>query len=112
MIEKEAKQRLASQSNSAFIQVSQRSTKEQKMTTKQIIEAKVIDTNNHLRGWMDVEVEFHKNLPVVVIHDGKTYNYTGKDGVWMSRGRETREMATTDDARLWVTLDGTQVLED
>ncbi len=82
------------------------------MATKQTIEAKVIDTNHHLRGWMDIKVEFHQDKPVEVVHDGKTYAFTGKDGVWMSTGRETREMATPDDARLWITLDGRTVLED
>jgi hypothetical protein len=82
------------------------------MNSKQTIEAKVIDTNHQLRGWMDVAVEFHQSLPVEVIHDGRTYSYTGKDGVWMSTGRETREMATMEDARLWITLDGRIVLED
>ena len=82
------------------------------MNSKQSIEAKVIDTNHHLRGWMNVEVEFHPNRPVEVIHDGKAYTFTGKDGVWMSTGRETREMATPEDARLWITLDGRIVLED
>ena len=85
---------------------------EDSMNSKQTIEAKVIDTNHRLRGWMNVDVEFHQNLPVEVIHDGKTYTYTGKDGVWMSTGRETREMATIKDARLWITLDGRIVLED
>jgi hypothetical protein len=41
------------------------------MNSKQTIEAKVIDTNHRLRGWMNVDVEFHQNLPVEVIHDGK-----------------------------------------
>ena len=30
----------------------------------------------------------------------------------MTTGRETREMATIEDARLWITLDGRIVLED
>ena len=37
------------------------------MNSKQTIEAKVIDTNHRLRGWMNVDVEFHQNLPVEVI---------------------------------------------
>jgi hypothetical protein len=82
------------------------------MTTRQTIEANVIDTNHQLRGWMEIQVEFHQDQPVEVVHDGQTYSYTGKDGVWMSTGRETREMATLDDARLWITLDGRTVLED
>ncbi len=82
------------------------------MNSKQSIEAKVIDTNHHLRGWMDIQVEFDQGKPIEVVHDGKTYSFTGKDGVWMSTGRETREMATPEDARLWITLDGRIVLED
>ena len=61
---------------------------------------------------MDIQVEFHQGKPIEVVHDGKTYTFTGKDGVWMSTGRETREMATPEDARLWITLDGRIVLED
>ena len=82
------------------------------MTTTQTIEALVTDTNGRLRGQMAIAVEFHQGVPCEVIHDGKTYSYTGKDGVWMSTGRETREMATMEDARLWITLDGRIVLED
>lgn len=82
------------------------------MTTKQPVKTKVIDTNHHLRGWMDIQVEFCQDKPVSVVHDCKTYSFTGKDGIWMSAGRETREMATHDDARLWITLDGRTVLED
>ena len=82
------------------------------MDIKKTIEAKVIDTNHRLRGWMDVSVEFHQGLPVEVVHDDKTYTFTGKDGVWMSTGRKTREMATIDDARLWITVDGRTVLDD
>jgi hypothetical protein len=85
---------------------------EDSMNSKQSIEAKVIDTNHNLRGWMDIQVEFHQGKPVEVVHDGKTYTFTGKDGVWMSTGRETREMATPEDARLWITQDGRIVLED
>ena len=82
------------------------------MNSKQTIEAKVIDTNQRLRGWMDIQVEFHQRKPIEVVHDGRTYTFTGKDGVWMSTGRETREMATPEDSRLWITLDGRIVLED
>lgn len=82
------------------------------MNTKQTIEAKVIDTNHCLRGWMNVDVEFHKKLPVEVIHDGKTYTYTGKDGHHIASGIATVEMATDDDARLWISHDGSQIWED
>ncbi|MCX8017710.1 MAG: hypothetical protein N2690_07420 [Rhodocyclaceae bacterium] len=74
--------------------------------------AKVFDTNHRLRGHMDIQVEFHEDKPFEAIHDGKTYTFTGKEGVWMAAGRETREMATIDDERLWITLDGCVVLED
>jgi len=80
--------------------------------TTQTINANVTDTNHRLRGRMNVEIEFLAGRPCEVRHDGKTYTYTGKDGVWMSTGRGTREMATIEDARLWITLDGRIVLED
>jgi len=82
------------------------------MTTKQIIETIITDTNGRLHGVMDIEVEFYKGVPCEVIHAGQTYLATGKEGAHMATGRQTREMATEDDARLWITLDGTHVWED
>lgn len=82
------------------------------MTTKQRIETIVTDTNGRLRGVMDIQVEFHKGAPCEVIHAGQSYHATGKEGAHMATGRLTLEMATDDDARLWITLDGTHVWED
>ena len=82
------------------------------MTTTQTIEALVTDTNGRLRGRMAIAVEFHQGLPCEVIHDGQTYVATGKDGTHTTTGSQTREMATTEDARLWITLDGRHVWED
>ena len=82
------------------------------MDSKQTIEANVIDTNHQQRGRMNVTVEFYQSLPVEVTHDGKTYSYTGKSGSNLKTGLPVREMATADDARLWITLDGQQVWED
>ena len=36
----------------------------------------------------------------------------GKEGNHIATGRATRAMATEEDARLWITLDGTVVWED
>jgi hypothetical protein len=82
------------------------------MPLRQTITATVIDTNHRPRGQMDVDVVFDHDDPVEVVHDGQTYFYTGKDGIWTTSGEETREMATADDARLWITRDGQTVLED
>ena len=82
------------------------------MTTKQIIETIVTDTNGRLRGVMNIDVEFYKDVPCEVIYRGQTYLATGKDGTHMATGRQTREMATAEDARLWITLDGAHVWED
>ena len=81
------------------------------MTTK-TIHANVTDTNHRPRGMMDVRVEFHQGNPAEVAHDGKTYIYTGKSGSNLRTGLPVREMATEEDARLWITLDGRIVLED
>ena len=82
------------------------------MNTKQTIETIVTDANGHPRGVMSIEVDFHKNGPCEVTHEGHTYRFSGKDGTHMATGRPTREMATDEDARLWITLDGAHVWED
>ena len=64
------------------------------MTTKQIVEAIITDTNGRLHGVMNIEVEFHKGAPCEVTHAGQTYFATGKEGAHMATGRQTREMAT------------------
>jgi len=80
-----------------------------KMTT---VTALVTDTNKRFRGAMPVQVEFDAHGPVRIKHAGQTYHYTGKEGRSLDRGLATREMATADDARLWMTLDAIQIWED
>jgi hypothetical protein len=43
--------------------LSQRSTKEQKMTTQHTLQAQVTDTNHHARGMMTIRVEFAEGAP-------------------------------------------------
>ena len=43
---------------------------------------------------------------------GQAYWFTGKSGTHRASGVATREMATADDARLWITLGGTAIWED
>ena len=74
--------------------------------------AHVIDTNHRVRGAMTIEVEFHQDVPLTVLHDGLHYPFTGKSGTNLKTGLPVREMATEDDARLWISLDGQQVWED
>ncbi len=74
--------------------------------------AHVIDTNHRVRGAMTIEVEFHLDAPLTVLHDGLHYHFTGKSGTNLKTGLPVREMATEDDARLWISLDGQQVWED
>ena len=76
------------------------------------INAQVTDTNHRARGEMSIQVEFDQTGPYLVEHDGQTYCYTSKAGTNRKTGLDVREMATFDDARLWITLDGTQVWED
>ena len=76
------------------------------------INAQVTDTNHRARGSMTIQVDFDKTGPSLVEHDGQTYCYTQKAGTNRKTGLEVREIATAEDARLWITLDGTQVWED
>jgi hypothetical protein len=47
-----------------------------------------------------------------VRHNGKSYAFTGKAGTNSKTGAAVRELATSEDARLWITLDGQTVWED
>jgi hypothetical protein len=76
------------------------------------IKAKVTDTNHRARGEMHIRVDFDAAGPSMVEHDGKTYHFTNKAGGNNATGLNVREMATFEDARLWISLDGTQVWED
>jgi hypothetical protein len=76
------------------------------------ITAQVTDTNHCAQGAMQINVNFDRVGPSLVEHNGKTYCYTHNAGTNLSTGLAVREMATFDDARLWITLDGTQVWED
>ena len=80
--------------------------------TTQTIHANVTDTNHRPRGAMPIDVEFDRDAPLSVLHDGLHYHFTGKSGTNLKTGLPVREMATEDDARLWITLDGQQVWED
>jgi len=76
------------------------------------ISAQVTDTNHRTRGEMLIKVAFDQVGPLLVEHDGQTYSYTHKAGTNLKTGLAVREMATCDDARLWITLVGAQVWED
>lgn len=76
------------------------------------ITAQVTNTNHHALGAMQINVDLDPVGPSLVEHKGRTYCFTHKTGTNLSTGLEVREMATFDDARLWITLDGTKVWED
>jgi len=80
--------------------------------TTQTLTAHITDTNHRARGAMSIKVEFDRDVPLSVDHDGQTYHFTGKSGSNFKTGLPVREMAAEDDARLWITLDGQQVWED
>jgi hypothetical protein len=82
------------------------------LTTVTTVTAQVTDTNQRHKGAIPVQVEFDAEGPVRAQHAGQVYRYTGKAGHNLATGVAVREMATIDDARLWITLDGTQVWED
>lgn len=76
------------------------------------INAQVTDINSRPRGAMRINVDFDKTGPSLVEHEGQSYRYTRKAGINRKTGLEVREMATFEDARLWITLDGTLIWED
>ncbi len=82
------------------------------ITNVTTITAQVTDTNHRPKGTMSVELEFDAEGPVCAQHAGQAYRYTGKAGHNRATGLAMREMATIDDARLWITLDGQQIWED
>ena len=82
------------------------------ITNVTTITAQVTDTNHRPKGAMPVRLEFDAEGPVRAQHAGQVYRYTGKSGHNRATGLAVREMATIDDARLWITLDGKQVWED
>ena len=82
------------------------------MSTHQTLRVQVTDTNQRPRGVMTIAAEFDDVGPCRVRHDGRTYGFTGKAGTHRASGVATREMATFDDARLWIALDGSAIWED
>ena len=103
---------LASGRHSAFMEVRKPlSIKDTGMTIKTVT-AHVIDTNYRPKGDMPVTVEFDAEGPMRVQHAGQAYRYTGKSAYDRATGLAVCEMATIDDARLWITLDGTSIWED
>ena len=76
------------------------------------IKANVTDTNHRPRGVKRIRVAFDETGPYLVQHQARTYFYTNKAGTNHKTGLAVREMATDEDSRLWITLDGTQIWED
>ena len=102
---------LASGRHSAFMEV-RKPLSEKAMSTHQTLRVQVTDTNQRPRGVMTIEADFDHLGPYRVQHDGQAYWFTGKSGTHRASGVATREMATADDARLWITLGGTAIWED
>ena len=72
----------------------------------------VTDTNDQSLVSMAISVVYDTVGPTQVGHSGKNYFFTGKAGTNNKTGAVVRELATADDARLWITLDGQTVWED
>lgn len=80
--------------------------------TQHILTVLVIDTNSRSRGVMPVPMEFDAAGPTCLQHNVQTYCRTGKLGRNQETGLTVGEMATIDDARLWVTTGGERIWED
>jgi hypothetical protein len=78
----------------------------------QTLRVQVFDTNQRPLGPMEVAVQFDAIGPCVVQHRGRSYCFSGKSGTHRSSGVATREMASTDDHRLRITLGGIVIWED
>jgi len=74
--------------------------------------AQVTDTNGYARGELAIRAAFDGAGPMVVEHDDRVYIYTGKAGTNLSTGIAVRELATSADSRLWISLDGSLIWED
>lgn len=74
--------------------------------------AHVTDTNGQKIAPMPISVVYDTAGPMQVGHNGRTYVFTGKAGANSKTGDAVRELATAEDARLWITLDGQTVWED
>lgn len=98
--------------NEAFIQVRKPLSKRIKHMTPKNLTATLTDANNRSRGVMLVSIEFDATGPTRLQHDGQTYRSTGKVGRNQASGLTVQEMATVEDARLWITIDGERIWED
>jgi len=81
------------------------------MSTHQTLRVQVTDSNQRARGVMAIEADFDHLGPYRVRHDGRTYWFTGKSSTHRASGVTTREMASADAARLWITLGGVAIWE-
>ena len=82
------------------------------MSTHQTLRVQVTDTNFRFFCFMTIEADFDHAGPYRVQHDGHTYWFTGKSGTYRASGVANREMATVDDTRLWIKIDGTEIWEE
>lgn len=72
----------------------------------------VTDANGKDLGSMPISVVYGTAGPMQVRRNGKSYAFTGKAGTNIKTGAAVSELATAEDARLWITLDGQTVWED
>jgi len=80
--------------------------------TIQTIDARVTDANRLQRGVMRIAAEMGDHGPTQVRHDGNVYWFTGKTGVNVATGQSVLELATDQDARLWINKTGAEIWED
>lgn len=74
--------------------------------------AQVTDANGRTRGAMAIRLAFDAVGPVLVEHNDCAYTYRGKSGTNLATGTAVRELATSADARIWISLDGALIWED
>ena len=76
------------------------------------ITTNVTDTNGFEIGSMVIYVEFNQDKPIVVDHKFVRFFATGKIGASLKTGVTTYEMASNEDARIWVDDECANLWED
>lgn len=70
------------------------------------MQALMIKHNSKTPEQVEITVEFMAFAPYQAIYEGLIYWATGKKGRNLGTGRPMVELATDDDARMWISTDG------
>lgn len=83
-----------------------------KKETMKTILATVTDCNQRSKPARTIRVDYMHGYPWMVEDGEQHYTATGKRGTNTKSGLEMVEFSTADDARIWLSVDGTVLHED